>query len=76
MADLQLSLIGNLLFIFYLFIGIRDYVHVMDLAEGHVAALKKLQSNHVHLQVGIYNIIVMIIKIFFLFILLNIYIKT
>lgn len=31
--------------------GIRDYVHVMDLAEGHVAALKKLQSDHVHLQV-------------------------
>lgn len=64
LADhLQLSLISNLLFIFYLFTGIRDYVHVMDLAEGHVAALKKLQSNHVHLQVGIYNYF-MIIKIF------------
>uniref|UniRef100_A0A2S2PCU9 UDP-glucose 4-epimerase n=1 Tax=Schizaphis graminum TaxID=13262 RepID=A0A2S2PCU9_SCHGA len=34
--------------------GIRDYVHVMDLAEGHVAALKKLQSKHAHLQ--IYNL--------------------
>jgi len=36
-----------------LFTGIRDYVHVMDLAEGHVAALKKLQSKHAHLQVTI-----------------------
>lgn len=25
--------------------GVRDYIHVLDLAEGHVAALKKLQSN-------------------------------
>ncbi len=24
--------------------GVRDYIHVMDLAEGHVAALKKLES--------------------------------
>jgi len=24
--------------------GIRDYIHVVDLAEGHVAALKKLES--------------------------------
>lgn len=24
--------------------GVRDYIHVVDLAEGHVAALKKLES--------------------------------
>lgn len=41
-------------FIFYLLSGIRDYVHVMDLAEGHVAALKKLQSSRLHLQVTNY----------------------
>ena len=26
--------------------GVRDYIHVMDLAEGHVAALKYLESQH------------------------------
>jgi UDP-glucose 4-epimerase len=31
--------------------GIRDYIHVMDLAEGHVAALNKLK-----LGVNIYNL--------------------
>lgn len=25
--------------------GIRDYIHVVDLAEGHIAALKKLESD-------------------------------
>ena len=25
--------------------GVRDYIHVMDLAKGHVAALKKLATN-------------------------------
>ena len=25
--------------------GVRDYIHVVDLAKGHVAALKKLDSN-------------------------------
>jgi UDP-glucose 4-epimerase len=25
--------------------GVRDYIHVMDLADGHVAALKKLKTN-------------------------------
>ncbi len=24
--------------------GVRDYIHVVDLAEGHVAALKKLSE--------------------------------
>ena len=24
--------------------GVRDYIHVVDLAKGHVAALKKLQK--------------------------------
>lgn len=25
-------------------IGVRDYIHVVDLAKGHIAALKKLQE--------------------------------
>ena len=25
--------------------GVRDYIHVVDLAKGHVAALKKLEEN-------------------------------
>lgn len=25
--------------------GVRDYLHIMDLAEGHVSALKKLQNS-------------------------------
>lgn len=25
--------------------GVRDYIHVVDLAVGHVAALKKLEEN-------------------------------
>jgi UDP-glucose 4-epimerase len=33
--------------------GVRDYIHVVDLAKGHVCALKKLlQDNGVH----IYNL--------------------
>ncbi|KAL1110170.1 hypothetical protein AAG570_008247 [Ranatra chinensis] len=34
--------------------GIRDYIHVMDLASGHVAALKALQNEHLRLKV--YNL--------------------
>ncbi|XP_050443440.1 UDP-glucose 4-epimerase-like [Adelges cooleyi] len=26
--------------------GVRDYLHIMDLAEGHVSAVKKLQTNN------------------------------
>ena len=26
--------------------GVRDYIHVMDLARGHVLALKKLEKEH------------------------------
>ena len=26
-------------------IGVRDYIHVVDLAKGHIAALKKLKEN-------------------------------
>ena len=32
--------------------GVRDYIHVVDLAEGHVKALKKLQEP----GLGIYNL--------------------
>jgi UDP-glucose 4-epimerase len=35
--------------------GVRDYVHVMDLATGHVAALNKLEKQHLGLKV-IYHI--------------------
>jgi len=24
--------------------GVRDYIHVMDLAEGHVAAIEQIES--------------------------------
>ncbi|VVD04737.1 UDP-glucose 4-epimerase-like [Leptidea sinapis] len=34
--------------------GIRDYIHVMDLARGHVAALSLLSSSHIKLRV--YNL--------------------
>lgn len=30
--------------------GIRDYIHVMDLASGHVAALEKLDKDHLRLK--------------------------
>lgn len=33
--------------------GIRDYIHVVDLARGHVAALKKLNNQE---DMGIYNL--------------------
>ena len=26
-------------------VGVRDYIHVVDLALGHVASLKKLEQN-------------------------------
>ena len=34
--------------------GVRDYIHVVDLAEGHVAALKKFDDPHC--GVKIYNL--------------------
>ena len=33
-------------------VGVRDYIHVMDLASGHVAALNKLKIEHLRLKVG------------------------
>ena len=38
----------------HLSIGIRDYIHVMDLATGHVAALAALRREHSRLKV--YNL--------------------
>lgn len=29
----------------FLALGVRDYIHVVDLAKGHIAALKKLKEN-------------------------------
>ncbi len=34
--------------------GVRDYIHVVDLAKGHVCALHKLE--HTHVGVGAYNL--------------------
>ena len=31
--------------------GVRDYIHVVDLAKGHIAALEKASSN-----LNIYNL--------------------
>ena len=28
-----------------LFVGVRDYIHVMDLADGHSASIKKIEEN-------------------------------
>jgi len=33
--------------------GVRDYLHVMDLAEGHVAALRHLLAGHASLTVNL-----------------------
>ena len=33
--------------------GVRDYIHVVDLARGHVAALKAVENN---IGVGVYNL--------------------
>ena len=33
--------------------GVRDYIHVVDLAKGHVAALKKLSNDS---GLNIYNL--------------------
>lgn len=33
--------------------GVRDYIHVMDLAYGHVAALRRFEENH---GVDVYNL--------------------
>uniref|UniRef100_A0A646QIE8 UDP-glucose 4-epimerase n=1 Tax=Hemiscolopendra marginata TaxID=943146 RepID=A0A646QIE8_9MYRI len=34
--------------------GVRDYIHIMDLASGHVAAMKKLKDGDIHFKV--YNL--------------------
>ncbi|KAF4518483.1 hypothetical protein B566_EDAN006488 [Ephemera danica] len=34
--------------------GVRDYIHIMDLANGHVAALQKLHKEH--LRIKVYNL--------------------
>lgn len=31
--------------VFFLLLGVRDYIHVVDLAKGHIAALKKLKDD-------------------------------
>ena len=32
--------------------GVRDYIHVMDLAEGHVAALERIEAGVVSYNLG------------------------
>ncbi|WP_458756133.1 UDP-glucose 4-epimerase GalE [Afipia sp. TerB] len=47
--------------------GVRDYIHVMDLAEGHVAALKALDRPKcfaVNLGTGIGNSVLELVKAF------------
>lgn len=36
--------------------GVRDYIHVVDLAEGHVAALRKLFDNSSNIGCEAYNL--------------------
>ena len=48
---------------------IRDYIHVMDIAEGHIAALEYLENNvpqikHFNLGTGIGTSVLELIKIF------------
>lgn len=31
--------------IYYFWVGVRDYIHVVDLAKGHIAAVRKLKDN-------------------------------
>lgn len=31
--------------VFFVLLGVRDYIHVVDLAKGHIAALKKLKDD-------------------------------
>ncbi len=31
--------------IYYFWVGVRDYIHVVDLAKGHIAAVGKLKDN-------------------------------
>ena len=33
--------------------GVRDYIHVMDLAAGHVAALAKIEKDHLRYRVRV-----------------------
>lgn len=39
--------------IFFFILGVRDYIHVMDLATGHVAALNMLQRKHQRLKASV-----------------------
>lgn len=36
--------------------GVRDYIHVMDLAEGHMAALESMNSQQINAGVNIWNL--------------------
>ena len=35
--------------------GVRDYIHVMDLASGHVAALAKVEKDNLRYRVNIFG---------------------
>ena len=37
--------IRKIILLLFLSLGVRDYIHVVDLAKGHIAALKKLKDN-------------------------------
>jgi UDP-glucose 4-epimerase len=36
--------------------GVRDYIHVVDLAKGHLAALKRMLDHAAHMGVEAYNL--------------------
>lgn len=35
----------NFVFNVFFVLGVRDYIHVLDLADGHSAAIKKLEES-------------------------------
>lgn len=35
----------------FVFTGVRDYIHVMDLASGHVSALAKIEKDKIRYRV-------------------------
>lgn len=36
---------SQMLYVYLFCEGVRDYIHVVDLAKGHIAALRKVEEN-------------------------------
>lgn len=45
----------------YNYPGVRDYIHVMDLATGHVAALTLLYRKHQHLKASVFRYVFLLL---------------